>query len=140
MEQSSINTHSEVASKTTNAKKINLAYSLKPIYYFSRVFGSLPFSIVFDSNGGIQTARVKLFDILWFLISIGLNLYFTIQYATFAGNENMVKLSPILVHSAKLIIPLRKLCNCLIIGFDMCNRFKLIEILKNINNFDEKVS
>lgn len=31
--------------------KLNFAYSIRPIYYFSRVFGLMPFSIVSDVDG-----------------------------------------------------------------------------------------
>lgn len=57
------------------SKKINFAYSLLPIYYFSRAIGLLPFSIIRDANGKVQKTRVSAFDFFWFVTSICLYLF-----------------------------------------------------------------
>lgn len=49
-------------------KETDFVKSIRPIYYFSRVFGFLPFSIEFDSKGEVQNARISAFDFLWFVI------------------------------------------------------------------------
>ena len=65
MALSSIDTSSEAAaSKNSNAKNLNIAHCFQPIYILSRMFGFMPFSIAFDSNDAIQTARIKFYDIL----------------------------------------------------------------------------
>lgn len=122
------------------SKKHNFAYSFNPVYYFSRIFGFMPFSIAFDSNGTIRSAQVKVIDILWSLISISFNFFYAIQFAIFFGFEEILNQSFTLANSTKSIIVSRKLCNCLSIGIDMCNRFKLVGILKNVNTVDKKVN
>ena len=52
------------------AKKLNFMDSFRPVYYFSRIFGLLPFSFIYDSNGDVQKTKITKFDGLWFLISM----------------------------------------------------------------------
>lgn len=53
-----------------SSKKRDFVYTLRPIYIFSRIFGAMPFSLVHNSIGEIQKARVNIFDFLWFMVSI----------------------------------------------------------------------
>lgn len=139
MVQFPVDTRSEATSK-----KLNFAHSFQPIYILSRIFGLMPFTIVFDSNDKIQTARVKVIDLIWFTIAIGIYLC-SITHFPLAGQHIFLYIlvpdsTLTLAFGTKSIVIFRRLFNCLSIGMEMCNRFKLIEILKNINTFDEKVS
>lgn len=127
-------------SSSPTSKKLDFVYSFQPIYYFSRIFGFIPYSIIFHSNGAIQTARIKVTDVLWSMLFVSLNLLFAIQFILFFGREGFLDESITLTYDTKSIVFLRKLCNCIGIAYNLLNRFKFIEILKNINTFDKKVS
>lgn len=141
MIQSSIETRTKHPSKNINSKKFSFAQSFKPLYCFIRMFGFMPFSIVHDSNGGIQTARVTMVDFLWFIISNGVYMMSAFHNVTlFIRRSSIVGIPVLLANCTTSIVILRKLFDCLSIALDMCNRFKIVGILKKINTFDEKVS
>lgn len=120
--------------------KADFVYSFKPIYYFSRVCGLMPFSIIYDSSHKIHKIKVCAFDVLWFVISIYLYLYVAfISYKemTYPKSRNMPKNIMILGDSFILIFVL--LFGAMNIIIDMCNRVKLSEILRMFTAFDEEV-
>lgn len=145
MAQSSIengSVGSEVAIITpenVNLKKPNFAYSIQPIYYFSRIYGFMPFKLVYDSNGSIKGARITVIDVLWSIVTIGLHLFAAIHFSLNAGCTSGIK-SVILAHGTKTLVILLRLFNFLCIGMEICNCLKLADILKKLNNFDEEAS
>lgn len=128
------------ASETADSAQLNFAHSFKSIYYFSRIFGFKPFTIVFDSNGKIQTARIRVLDAVWLVITIGLYLSSALHFMIIASHHTFPAKSAILVNCTRSIYMLRKLFNVLSIVMDMYNRYQMIEIVKKINTFDEKAS
>lgn len=139
MVQSSLEKNKKFHANIVDSKKLSFAHSFKPIYCFSRIFGFMPFSIVHDRNGKIQTARVTVLDFLWFLISNGIYLMSAFHHVIFNQQSPIVDTSIVLVNCTRSLTLIRKLFDCLCIAMDMCNRFKIVEILKKINTFDDKV-
>lgn len=123
------------------SKNFNFMYSFRPIYYFSRAYGFLPFTIIYNSRGTIHGIEVQTFDILWFGISIIMNsiLAFMISIDTELLQDSKGG-SIILVGGDYLAHIFSMVFLVLSIGTDMCIRYKLVDILKKINKFDEKVS
>lgn len=123
-------------------KKLDFAYSFEPIYYFSRLFGLMPFKIVRNTNGEIQISpKVNRLDRLWFVVSICLYLYLVHilgQYIMFA--KNMTRQQAILFIGDQLRLIFCLFFATLAIGADMRNRFKLVAILKKIIIIDKDVS
>lgn len=121
-------------------KKLSFAYGFRPIYCFSRVFGLMPFSITHVSNVDIQEPRVSDLDWLWFMIS-------TLTYSSLAFlNYQSMKLLydpsvnlSVLVLGDKLLLVTVLICGVLIMVINMCNRFKLVNILNNFTAFDNEV-
>lgn len=116
-------------------------HSFRPVYYFNRVFGLMPFTITYNSRGSIHGFEVGTFDILWFIVSIIINLI----YAFMISNDthllqNLKMESIILVGGDYLTDIFCIIFDVLLIGTDMCIRYKLVDILKKINTFDEKVN
>lgn len=125
-----------------NSKKRNFFHSFRPIYYFSRSFGFMPFSIVCNSNGTIQGPTIRSFDMFWFTFSIFLYLssaFLSFKNAQFLLNSNSTE-SVILIGADYFILLSGLIFGAIIIVMDMCNRFKLVGILKNIKIFDEEAS
>lgn len=127
--------------KSHQSKNITFFDGYRPIHYFSRVFGLMPFSIVYDSDGKAQRPKIYKRDFLWLMILIF--VYSTILYI----NSQNIKLvddpnlnSSILVLGDKLLNVLILICGILFMGINMCNRFKLVNILNNFATFDEEVN
>lgn len=125
--------------KNIPSKKITFSYSLLPIYYFSRIFGLLPFTIVYDTNGDVHEARITYFDVLWFIISVCLYLLlalFSYKHIQVPEGPNV---SQILVLGDCALLIAGLLYGAVIIVFDLYNRFKLIDIMKKFTTFDMEV-
>lgn len=135
---------SSVEARLTASKpeKIHFFYSFCPIYYFSRLFGFMPFTISCHSNGTVYEPTIRSLDIFWFIISIFLHLLST--FTIFKNAE--ISLSSdyaewkILFGADYVILLSGLIFGAVIIVMDMCNRFKLVGILNNIRTFDEEAS
>lgn len=132
-----VNGENIVESSDVNVSQ-DFASIFRPIYYFSRVFGMLPFSIIYDSNGEVQEPKVRTFDVLWFVGSISLRLsiaFISIQ---------QVKLDPgaphVLTLGGFVLIILSHVFGAVAAGMEMCNRYIIIDILKMVNTFDKEAS
>lgn len=122
------------------SNKFNFAYSFRPVYYFSRVFGFSPFTIIYDSNGKIQKAKIRMFDIIWFILSISGQILSPVFYIQNETSFSIYHISlEILIRSDSIVITMRTIFTILAIVMDMCHRHKLVEILKRIENFDDDV-
>lgn len=122
-------------------RKLNFAYTFRPIYYFCRVFGLMPFKITYHSNGTIHGFKIGAFDILWCIISMSFNLI--LASLSFKNSPSVVDLktvSIILVGGDFILQIFSLLFDAIVIGMDLCFCSKLVRILKKINNFDDEVS
>lgn len=139
IEQSSVNTQHEMDENEVHSDKVSFTRSLRPIYYFSRMFGLMPFSIVHGSNGEAQKPRISKLDGIWFAVAIG--SYLAMAYIAFKNiaAEDPNSTSYMLILVDYFIYFSEIFLGILIIGFEMCNRFKLINILREFTTFDTEV-
>ena len=127
--------------KMAYARKFNFAHSFRPIYYFCRAFGLMPFKITYHSNGTIQGFEVGTIDIIWFIMSLTFNLI--LAFALLKHPQHMQDIramSIILVGGDFILQIISMIFDAIIVGMDMCNCSKLARILKKLNIFDEEVS
>lgn len=131
----------ESRSAVLNSQKFNFFYSFRPIYYFSRTFGFMPFTIVFNSNGSIQGPNIRTFDILWFIIAI--TIYILSAIVVLQNTEHLemgsTTESAILKNTDFVILVSMLFFGALIIAMDMYNRGTIVEMLKSIKSFDDEV-
>lgn len=139
MARPSVLNHFNTSGIKVQSQELNFAFSFRPIYYFSRVFGLMPFSIVYDSNGDPQVPRVGIFDLLWFVISICIYLPFVYYCYKQLAISNDQSVPILFLLGAYILQMLDLIYGVLIIGIDMYNRFKLVGILKKITAFDKEV-
>ena len=125
--------------KDIPSKNLNFSYSLRPIYYFSRTFGLFPFTIVYDTNGDVQSARVTVFDFLWFIITVC--MYLLLAWLSY-GNKLPVGAneSPLLILGDLVLLIIGLIFGSAMIVFDMYNRSRLINIIKKFTKFDMEVN
>lgn len=118
---------------------------IKPVYFMSRIFGLLPFSVRQNSNGSVESAKVNLFDMFWFLCAIGIYLtlsYFHLPQTKDLKNsiteENSTSKS-VLFSSIEIIFLATYLKVVVFIILDMLNRKLFANILTEIAKFDKSV-
>lgn len=139
MEQTS-NSRIKVVQKKNCSGMLSFVHSFRPIHYFSRVFGLMPFSIVHDSRGELQKPKVSFSSSLWFVISIC--IYSFMAYSVFKNMKiahDSSLTSTILLVGDDLLLASNFIFGAVIVLIDMCNRLKLTNILKDFMVFDEEV-
>lgn len=138
--------HFQIVARDNNRlKKRNFAYAFLPIYYFSRIFGLMPFTIIYNSRGEIQAPQVRRFDAFWFGISISIYVLaaftnFQTSVQTMQLPEKMKIISFALYFGHYMLLIEGLLVGAIAIGLDMYTRHKLVAILKAFIAFDNEVS
>lgn len=131
----------ETVGKRTQPKKLSFESGLRPYYYLSRVFGLMPFTIIHDANGEVQESRVNKRDVSWLAMSIF--VHSSIGFITF--RDMNIELEPktskyilaVGYNAMFAVIVALSICG---MGMDMCNRFRLVGILKKFTKFDAEAS
>lgn len=120
--------------------KDSFAHCVRPIYIISRVFGLMPFSITFHPNGEVQKSNVSKFNILWFVSALCLlffGIFLTLRMPDEHSSDSKT-FSIISVLGDTGILLLGLIAGSLAIVLGMCNRHKLINIIKRITIFDKE--
>lgn len=140
MAQSTVESRLRVVQKEVQMRKLNFTYSFRPIYYFSRALGLMPFSIEYDSNGVAQEPKLSKLDCLWAIISISIYsslVYQVCSYVKIPENPSEISYFEVL---SNILMSLILFCSIiLIIGLNVCNRFRFVNILKSFTTFDNEV-
>lgn len=124
----------------TPLKKLDFEYGFRPVYYFSRLTGFWPFSIIRHSDGTIQKARIGFFDILWSILLICLYLifaFFAYEVLKVGRDKNEDNIRFYVYNVFKMGSVLFGIFGIIL---DMRNRNKLVDILRKFNTFDNEVS
>lgn len=130
----------KVGDKKVRSKSDNFAFSVRPIYFFSRACGLLPFSINQNSSGEIQEPKISLFDAVWFGISVcAYSAMAYIFYHNLRLTQDPNTKSYFLVLGDYMLYISVLIYGIVARAMDMCNRFKLIDILKKFSMFDKEV-
>lgn len=133
MSAPSLDDSSKTNEMTTKAQPLNFMHSFRPVYYISRIFGLMPFTIIYHSNCRLLQSKVTKFDALWLATSVVLYSLSTFLVKIYHGSVFLLLLANTF---AKI-----GLCYCaVIIVVDMCNRWKYIEIFRKITAFDKEAS
>lgn len=120
----------------------NFFYTFRPIYYFNRVFGLMPYTFTYTDTGTILGCKVRPFDMLWFIASIVLNitfLFITTKDSQYLS-QDLKTASTILTSGDYFLEVFSIIFNIVLITMDMFLRSNLTKIFKKINRFDEEVS
>lgn len=108
-----------IMQERNNSKKLTFAHSFKPVHILCRIFGFMPFTIAYNANGAIQTARIRKIDFMWFLISIGIYLSSAFYFVIYVRHHPIPNKRATLIYGTRLIVLFRKFFNCLciVIGY-----------------------
>lgn len=124
----------------SHGQKYDFVYSLWPTYFFSRAVGLMPFSIVISSNGEIQRARVGVYDLIWFVVSV--SWYILLAFISYVDlrlpqspNESFI-----LKLGDHLLLIYGLFHGAFMILMDMFNRRRIVELAQRCFAFDQEVS
>lgn len=126
-------------SRKIAAKHRDLLDSFQPIYYFSRLFGLMPFTIGRSSSGNISGPRVNKLDAVWLVAAISIYSLATVvsfKYVKF-DQEPSTKCWNMLINSTNWHLTLGLIFCGLFIGVDLYNREKLVDLFKRFAIFDK---
>lgn len=119
----------------------NFAYSFRPVYYVSRAFGLMPFSIIYNSNREPNNSKVTVYDCLWLMVSVCIYLMLGFfRYRNLVLPEGASTTSHILILGDSVVLILSLTFAGQFVIMDFFNRFKLVDVLKKIIVFDNEVS
>lgn len=132
---------SETNTTKKRSEKLNFMYSFRPIYNYSRVCGFMPFTITYKSCGSIHGLKVETFDMLWFGVSILINVTLAFMISIDTEYLHETKNGSIILMGGDYLLQISSMIfDAVFICTDLCIRYKLVDILRKINIFDEKVS
>lgn len=107
-------------------------------YIMSRIFGLLPFTIKKDTKGHMESVCVSIFDAVWFVGAISVNL--TLAYLIICSLHGSSQFSSAILPIGGRIILVVGLLNApLSITLDLLNRRRLLKIANEFFAFDKEV-
>lgn len=122
------------------SKKLNFAYCFRPIHYFARVGGQMPFTITYSANGATVGAKVYKRDLIWSTISLCIHIFFiydAIEDFKSIGHST-TNMTPLVVCNLSMYI-ISLLFGISVMALDFANRFKIVKMLHEITIFDKEV-
>lgn len=128
--------------ENASEQKFNSSQSFfQPIYIVSHLFGQMPFSIIYHSNGDIHRSTIKKLDAIWFLFSMLAFTCIVFSSIKFYNSKDVSNyVSTISFAGNSFVFGICSILGFLAIILDMCFRFEFIDILKKITTFDGKAS
>lgn len=115
----------------------------RPLFCFLRITGLTAFSIDCNSNGEVQSSKVKVVDVVWFTIAICVCMSLAIlNYNQIHPSINhQYQIATIFLNVGSSIISmLTCIFFVLFYSINMYNRQIFIDILRNFEQFDKEVS
>lgn len=117
-------------------KRLNFYECIKPVHKLSRVFGVSSFTVQVDSNGKIEKIGAGIFNIIWFVSSIALNL----MLIYFARKSKRSTQNKIEFLSAEFLWCFELFMCLSSITLSMCNQNRFRKILEDFIEFDKRVN
>lgn len=124
--------------KQDQFRKMNFAFSFQPIYNFSRIFGLMPFSIIYDSNGYLLGIKTWPLDYLWFVVSICSYILMTLVAYKYLALKQDPRVPYVLTFSDHMLLILGLISGAFFISLDFYNRSKFFDVMKQFNAFDRE--
>lgn len=123
--------------KVMKMRNLSFGYVFRPIYYFSRLFGFMPFTIEFTPNGDILRIQVTKFDIIYFVVTIfvySLSFYLFLNFMVISKNRpTPATIAELII---QLLVSLNVIFGIITTGLDMHNRHQFFAITKEFILFD----
>ena len=108
----------------------------RPVRWFARVFGLVPFAIRFNAKTNKALCKVRLFDGIWLVTSLFIyvgSMWFNLYYDFHREQTN----SYVLILGGRITV----VGGCFLCGFcvflDMVNRHRILEVFQKVFDFDQ---
>lgn len=138
MVQSKVDDRIESLRKQDQIRKLNFAFSFQPIHYISRVYGLMPFSFTYDSDGDLYGVKIWPLDYLWFVVSICLYTLLTLVPYKYLAVKQDPNIPFVLIFTDHMLLMLGLISGAFIISFDIYNRCKFVDVINHFNVFDKE--
>lgn len=125
-------------SKNMKSEKVDFAYCFRPIYYFTRVWGMMPFSFTRDSNGELRGSKITKRDMLWLIVSIP--VYLSVGLLNNFNLKILEDVKATMILGDHIVLVVNLLFGIFMIIMDLWNRYKIVNILIMFIIFDKEVS
>lgn len=120
------------------AIKFSFFDSVKLVYRVGRLFGLLPFTLNYKLNGEIDSCRLRIIDILWFVITVALCMASSVLgYSALTPTQD--NRTTFLLFGGRIVLIGGVSLAAISIVMDFFNRHRLVELVKSINSFDQEV-
>lgn len=133
--------------KTLMKKELDFMDCLKPMNYFLRTLGLMPFSIYRVPNGNILKSKVRKWDVMWSLFTLCIYSscvfisleYGNLQQESHAHNKSFIHIyRGVIAHN--LHTTLGVIFCILFVTMDMCNRNEIVDLFNKFVIFDKEVT
>lgn len=120
-----------------NGNYVNFHQAILPVYWLSRIFGFIPFTITIDTKNNCEKLFVSNLDVCRYGIALAVHIFsgYWKLTQTFSVNYN----STIAVHANGLVVICTMCSTLLTLLMEMLNRRRIGYIVKEINEIDEVV-
>lgn len=132
-----VNFVKRIRSNRAPIKSANLFDWVRPMHLMCRIFGMLPFKILHSSRGDILGHHFGPVDLIWLIVSIGIYLCGTFYFYQILGKNARRNTLLAILDRYNVFIDVNLMVFTII--FDMINRHRFIQILKQFIEFDRKV-
>lgn len=119
---------------------LSFHYSFRPLYFFSRFVGLMPFSVTQSLNGNGLSARVTVYDLIWFILSIVISISLGVIDTTNIRLPQNSNESLTINVGDHLLLIFGLSVGTLSVALDMFNRKRLVNIVESFETFDREVS
>lgn len=119
----------------------HFAYCFQPIYYFARIAGQMPFTIIRQPpNSSIVKAKFYVRDFFWLAFSLCIHIsYIRISILDFKSYKHKNSVTSTMYFGNLTLWFASLLLGIGVIASDVCNRVRIIRILNEFTAFDKEV-
>lgn len=129
-----------VKRKENSSEQWNFAFCFRPIYYFARVCGQMPFTITCPENGTMVGAKMFKRDFIWLAMSLCIQIAFIHMAVQLFKSNQRANLVTYTIYFGNLTVwfisLLLGICT-MVLGAQ--NRLKIVGILNEFTIFDQEV-
>lgn len=119
--------------------QVNCIYGvIRPLYLIGRLFGFFPFSVNIQLNGKNSRVYFKLIDFIVFVLHLSVYTFFVFLNMKYNFLQNQ-SASPLLTLGTRTLLIFGIANGIVCISADLCNRFKILKIFDQCQQFDVQV-
>lgn len=123
-----------------SSEQRNIAICFRPIYYFARICGQMPFTITYHANAAIYTAKFHARDFIWSTVSLCIQISLirlAVDLMTSPQHPKIISSTLYFCNLTVWFITLLFAISMMVL--DAHNRSKIVDLLQKFTDFDQEV-